>query len=139
MMDAVYNSLRLQGIWRLMHFAHKAASSLFVRARGRTAAMIESDKGTRQGCVLGSFGFAIAIPPAYLTLQKEFPELTFSAIIDDLDSQSLDRGNALSRHSSDFANWPPLNCNTTSVRSSYRPPTTRPETSAPTQHCVPVS
>jgi hypothetical protein len=137
MMDAVYNSLRLQGVWRLMHFAHKAASPLFVRTRGRTAAMIESDEGTRQGCVLGSFGFAIAIQPAYLTLQKEFPELTFSAIL--TTSQSSDRGNAPSRHSSDFANWPPLNCNTTSVRSSYRPPTTRPETSAPAQHCVPVS
>jgi hypothetical protein len=65
LLSAVYSDQRLSSSWHVFAFAYGNPSSLLVRDHGHVAGTIPSGRGVKQGCVLGSLGFARVMQPAY--------------------------------------------------------------------------
>ena len=61
-MDGVFARPALRGLWRLTHWAHEVASLLLIRSTGGIVwAVLLSQEGVRQGCVLASALFALSL------------------------------------------------------------------------------
>ena len=58
MLSAVDGEQRLSNSWHVFTFAYGNPSTLIVRDHGHVAGSISSERGVKQGCVLGSLGFA---------------------------------------------------------------------------------
>ena len=65
MLSAVFGDQRLSSSWHVYSFAYGNPSSLLVRDHGHVAGSISSVRGVKQGCVLGSLGFARVMQPVY--------------------------------------------------------------------------
>ena len=65
MLSAVYGEHRLSNSWHVFTFAYGNPSTLLVRDHGHVAGSISSERGVKQGCVLGSLGFATVMQPVY--------------------------------------------------------------------------
>ncbi len=64
-LSAVYSEQRLSNSWHVFTFAYGNPSTLLVRDHGHVAGSISSERGVKQGCVLGSLGFATVMQPVY--------------------------------------------------------------------------
>src|SRR5690349_5950395 len=59
-------------------------SSLFLFDRGTLVSSFESQRGARQGCVLGSLLFCLGLQAALVEATHDLPEVTIKAYVDDL-------------------------------------------------------
>jgi len=85
MLKELFEHPTLMGLWRIMHWAYGQPSLLLLFNRaGEVVAWIGSYEGVKQGCVFGSFGFAIATLRLFVRIKKEHPSVSVVAIIDDL-------------------------------------------------------
>ena len=71
-------------LWNLFNLAYRNPSRLKVTIGGRDY-VLWSSEGSRQGCVLGSLLFCLVIHPILLEARTLFPDVTFKAIIDDIN------------------------------------------------------
>ena len=84
-LNQLFAHASLTPLFRLMHFAYSRESLLIVRSRGGlVVAAIRSQEGFRQGCLAGSFGFALTTHSSLIALSKEFPRVNICAILDDV-------------------------------------------------------
>ena len=65
MLSSVYSDQRLSNSWLVFTFAYGNPSTLLIRDHGHVAGSIPSGRGVKQGCVLGSLGFARVMQPVY--------------------------------------------------------------------------
>jgi len=71
-------------LWGLFNLAYRNPSKLKVTIGGKEFTLWSSE-GSRQGCVLGSLLFCLVIHPTLIEARIRFPEVTFKAIIDDIN------------------------------------------------------
>ena len=84
MLNMIFEQPRFAPLFRIIHFAYAKQSMLLVRDKmGIVQASISSEEGCRQGCVAGSLLFANTTLPALEAVQKEFPSLVMTAVLDD--------------------------------------------------------
>ncbi|PHR17785.1 MAG: hypothetical protein COA38_20315 [Fluviicola sp.] len=76
------------GLWNL---AYSKPSSLHFH-RGKKDAIIQSQRGTRQGDVLGGLFFSLVIQKTLREAQEHFPLISIYAYLDDITLQSDDIG-----------------------------------------------
>ena len=58
MLSAVYGEQRISNSWHVFTFTYGNPSNLLLCDHGHVAGSISSERGVKQGCVLGSLGFA---------------------------------------------------------------------------------
>jgi len=83
MLALVYADKRLRNAWNIFAFAYGKPSSLLIRHQGHIMGSINSAQGVKQGCVLGSLGFALVMQPVYEACLRDLPAVSASAIMDD--------------------------------------------------------
>ena len=71
-------------VCRLFHFAYSKPSPLVVYDADGKVVLIPSQEGTRQGDLFGAFGFAVGVQPMFEKIARAFPNVTMTAILDDL-------------------------------------------------------
>jgi len=82
MLESVYGDQRLSNSWRVFDFAYGIPSILLVRDHGHVMGTLSSRRGVKQGCVLGSLGFARLVQPVYTSCVDGL-NVTAVAIMDD--------------------------------------------------------
>ena len=80
----------LRPLWNLWNLAYSKPSNLHFRGDDGKTATILSQRGTRQGDVLGGLFFSIAIQPTLTAAKKMFPEIEILAYLDDITLQGDD-------------------------------------------------
>ena len=80
----LYNDPKLSALFLLFDLMNNEAGDLILTLDGRKY-VIKSSDGTRQGDVLGSILFCIAIHPILLRAKSLFPGVTIMAIMDDIN------------------------------------------------------
>ena len=80
----------LRPLWNLWNLAYSKPSNLHFRGDDGETETILSQRGTRQGDVLGGLFFSIAIQPTLTAAKKAFPEIDILAYLDDITLQGDD-------------------------------------------------
>ena len=86
MLQRLYAQPGLAVLWRLSDFCYGAPSSLHFFDRGDRVATFESQRGARQGCVLGSLLFCLGLQPALAEATQDLPDVTLKAYVDDVSA-----------------------------------------------------
>src|SRR6185437_2645636 len=81
MLQQLYAQPGLAVLWRLTDFCSGASSALFLFDRGNLVSSFESQRGARQGCVLGSLLFCLGLQAALLEATHDLPEVTLKAYV----------------------------------------------------------
>ena len=84
MLERLYDLPELSDLWRLADFCYGAPSPLHLYSREGLAATLISQRGARQGCVLGTLLFCLGLQPALLEASRGLTELSVSAYVDDV-------------------------------------------------------
>ena len=83
--EALLGEPKLAGLLPLTYWLYGTASSLYVYRRGQSPHLITSTTGTRQGCVLGTALFCIAVKPLFASVIERIPTIRAVAISDDIN------------------------------------------------------
>jgi len=84
MLRQLYDQPGLAVLWRLSDFCYGDASRLHFFDRSELVSSFESQRGARQGCVLGSLLFCLGLQPALLDATRDLPDIALRAYVDDL-------------------------------------------------------
>ena len=83
MLERLYDLPELSDLWRLADFCYGAPSPLHLYSREGLAATLISQRGARQGCVLGTL-LCLGLQPALVEASRGLTELSVSAYVDDV-------------------------------------------------------
>ena len=84
MAQELYRHEWLMPLWGIFKLAYGKPRKLLVTLKDRVETLF-STEGSRQGCVLGSLLFCLALQPILLACQAAFPEITIRCIMDDVN------------------------------------------------------
>ena len=84
MLERLYALPELAAVWRIADFCYGVPSPLHLFDRDGPVASFISQRGSRQGCVLGTLLFCLGLQPILEEASNGLDELTVSAYIDDL-------------------------------------------------------
>ena len=68
--------------------------------KGDVAALLQSKEGVRQGCVLGSFAFAVATLEMLTTIKENHKDIELVAYLDDVTPKATELSCAHEGHTS---------------------------------------
>ena len=84
MLETVFNHEDLTLTKGMYAFTYSEPSLLIIRENNQVKHVLLSRNGVRQGCVLGSLGYALTLQPAYEESTHGLREVTTKAIMDDI-------------------------------------------------------
>ena len=84
MLTSVFSDRRLSHTWKVFAFSYSDTSKLLLRDHGHVIDTVLSERGVKQGCVLGPLGYAHSVQPGYKAALADQAHTTARAIIDDL-------------------------------------------------------
>ena len=84
MLERLYALPELSAVWRIADFCYGAPSALHLFGREGLVASFSSQRGSRQGCVLGTLLFCLGLQPVLEEASHGLEALTVSAYIDDI-------------------------------------------------------
>ena len=84
MLTSVYSDQHLSHTWKVFAFSYSSTSKLLLRDHGHILDTVLSERGVKQGCVLGPLGYAHTVHAGYKAALAEQPNTTARAIMDDL-------------------------------------------------------
>ena len=84
MMERLYALPELSSLWRIADLCYGVPSSLYLFDRQGLAESFTSQRGSRQGCVLGTLLFCLGLQPILESASDGLSDLTISAYIDDV-------------------------------------------------------
>ena len=75
----------MTSLFSLTHWAYSQPSPLLVRdSKGDIAAVLQSQEGVRQGCVLGSLAFGVATLTMLAKIKNSYKDIEIVAYLDDV-------------------------------------------------------
>lgn len=83
MAKQLYSHVFLVPLWLLFELAYRNPSKLLLKLSDGIHVLF-SNEGSRQGCVLGSLLFCLALQPILDEAQEKFPTVKIRAVIDDI-------------------------------------------------------
>jgi hypothetical protein len=92
MLTSVFSDSRLAHTWKVFAFSYSSSSKLLLRDHGHIIDTVLSERGVKQGCVLGPLGFAHTVLPSYKAALADQAQVTARAIMDDLSISGPPRG-----------------------------------------------
>ena len=84
MLEKLYALPELSPLWRIADFCYGIPSPLHLFGRDGLVASLTSQRGSRQGCVLGTLLFCLGLQPVLEEASRGLSDLTVSAYIDDI-------------------------------------------------------
>jgi len=84
MLERLYALPELAAVWRIADLCYGVPSPLHLFDRDGPVASFTSQRGSRQGCVLGTLLFCLGLQPILEEASGDLDKLTVSAYIDDL-------------------------------------------------------
>ena len=84
MLARLYDLPELSDLWRLADFCYGAPSPLHLFGREGPVTTLISQRGARQGCVLGTLLFCLGLQPAREAAARGLTKLSVSAYVDDV-------------------------------------------------------
>ena len=84
MLARLYDLPELSDLWRLADFCYGAPSPLHLFGREGPVTTLISQRGARQGCVLGTLLFCLGLQPALEAAARGLTKLSVSAYVDDV-------------------------------------------------------
>ena len=84
MLERLYALPELSLMWRVADLCYGVPSPLHLFGRDGLVASFVSERGSRQGCVLGTLLFCLGLQPILEQASRDLTELSVSAYIDDL-------------------------------------------------------
>ncbi len=84
MLQRLYAQPGMAVLWRLADFCYGASSPLLLFDRGALVESYDSQRGARQGCVLGGLLFCLGLQPALAEASRDLPDITLAAFVDDV-------------------------------------------------------
>ena len=84
MLERLYALPELAPVWRIADLCYSAPSPLHLYGRDGLVASFVSQRGSRQGCVLGTLLFCLGLQPLLEEASRDLNNLTVSAYIDDI-------------------------------------------------------
>ena len=84
MLKRLYALPELAAVWRIADLCYGVPSPLHLFDRDGLVGSFTSQRGSRQGCVLGTLLFCLGLQPILEEASGDLDELTVSAYIDDL-------------------------------------------------------
>ena len=84
-LDELYARPEMTSLFALTYWAYSEPSPLLVRdAKGDVAAILQSQEGVRQGCVLGSLAFGVATLTMLAKIKDSYKDIEIVAYLDDV-------------------------------------------------------
>ena len=84
MLERLYALPELSPLWRIADLGYGVPSPLHLFNRDELVASLTSQRGSRQGCVLGTLLFCLGLQPILEDAARGLPDLNVSAYIDDI-------------------------------------------------------
>jgi len=85
LLDELYKRPEMTSLFSLTHWAYSQPSPLLVRdSKGDIAAVLQSQEGVRQGCVLGSLAFGVATLTMLAKIKNSYKDIEIVAYLDDV-------------------------------------------------------
>jgi len=84
MLEQLYALPELSPLWRIADLCYGIPSSLHLFGRDGLVASLTSQRGSRQGCVLGTLLFCLGLQPILEKASRGLDDLTVSAYVDDM-------------------------------------------------------
>ena len=85
MLRALFDNPSLSHLWRLAHWSYAQPSQLILSAPRHDPITFLSQRGARQGCVLGTLLFCLTIQPALTKIAQGLQDTSLIAIVDDIN------------------------------------------------------
>jgi len=84
MLERLYARPELSSLWRIADLCYGIPSPLYLFDREGLVESFTSERGSRQGCVLGTLFFCLGLQPILEGASEGLNDLTVSAYIDDI-------------------------------------------------------
>ena len=84
MLERLYALPELSSLWRIAGLCYGIPSPLYLFDREGLVESFTSERGSRQGCVLGTLLFCLGLRPILEGASAGLSDLTISAYIDDI-------------------------------------------------------
>jgi hypothetical protein len=84
MLERLYALPELSSLWRIADLCYGIPSPLHLFGRDGLVASLTSERGSRQGCVLGTLLFCLGLQPILEDASRDLDALTVSAYVDDI-------------------------------------------------------